>query len=104
MLMKSSSLLFGCYSTVRGRVCSLVVGVDAPRSISDLWCEVYRIGALLLGEEPLSTPPQEVSNEKCALWYLLSPVMWAHKVQLLALPLGLPQLLEFRQMAGVSLR
>lgn len=48
-----SSSLCGCHSPVGGRVCSLVVGVEAPRSVYKLWCAVGRIGILSLGEELL---------------------------------------------------
>lgn len=62
-------LLCGCHSPVGDRVCSLVVGVEAPRSISEspeLWCEVGRIGASPPGEEPLSIPLPELSTGECS--------------------------------------
>ena len=37
-----------------------VVGLEAKRSISELQCKVHMTGALLLGEEPLNIPPQEL--------------------------------------------
>ena len=61
--------------TCRGRVCSLAVGVESPRSISELQCEVDGIGALPLGEEPLSIPPLEQSTGACALLYCVAPTM-----------------------------
>ncbi|KAJ8794816.1 hypothetical protein J1605_018809 [Eschrichtius robustus] len=45
---------------VGGWVCSLAVGVEAPRSVSELQCEVGGIGAFLQGEEPLSIPLPEL--------------------------------------------
>ena len=81
MLSGASSLFYGCQSPVGGRICSPVVGVDAPRSTSELRCEVGRSGTLPLGEELLSIPPQELSTRECTLWCCLSPVMQAHKVQ-----------------------
>jgi len=61
--------------TCRGRVCSLVVGMETPRSISELQCEVDGTGALPLGEEPLSIPPLERSTGACALLYCLACTM-----------------------------
>ena len=49
ILYGASSLLGGCHSSVRGRVCSLVVGVEDPRFISKLQCEVGCIGVLPAG-------------------------------------------------------
>lgn len=57
MLSRASSLLCGCDSPAGGRVCSLVVGIDTSRSVSELWCEAGRTGVLPLGEKPLSIPP-----------------------------------------------
>lgn len=55
-----------CRSPVGDRVYSLVIGVEAPRSflsrVSELWCEVGRVGALAPGEEPLSIPLPELST------------------------------------------
>ena len=48
ILNEASPLLCGCHSFVRSRVCFLVVAVEAPRSISELCCEVSGIGKLLL--------------------------------------------------------
>ena len=36
---EASSLFHSCHSPFRGRVCSPVVGVEAPRSSFKLWCE-----------------------------------------------------------------
>ena len=66
MLSGASSLLRVCRSPVGDRVYSLVIGVEAPRSflsrVSELWCEVGRVGALAPGEEPLSIPLPELST------------------------------------------
>ena len=71
----ASSLLCGCRSPVGGGVCSLDIGVEAPRSLSKLQCAVGGIGALLLKEKPLSVPPPELFTRECALWCHLSPVV-----------------------------
>lgn len=55
------------------------VGVEAPRSVSELPCAVG-IGAFPLGEEPLSISPPELSTGECALQFNLSPIVWPHKV------------------------
>lgn len=60
MLNGASPLLCGCHIPVRGRVCSPVAGVEAPRFGSKLQYEVGGIGVLLLGEELLSVPLQEL--------------------------------------------
>lgn len=73
----ATSVLCGCHSPVGRWVCSPVVGVEAPRSVSEPWWELDRTGVLALGEEPLSIP---LSPGKCALWCCLSPVVWAHRV------------------------
>ena len=80
VVTKAFSLLCGCHSPVGGRVCSPLVGVEDPRSVSELRCEIGGTGACLVGEEPLSIPPQELSTRECALWCCLSPVVWAQKV------------------------
>ena len=49
ILTRASSLLCGCHCVVRGRVSSLVVGVQAPRFVSELQYEVGRIEMLLAG-------------------------------------------------------
>lgn len=54
-------------TALSGRVGSSVVGIDASRSIFEWWCEVGKTGVPLLGEEPLSTPPQELSPGRCTL-------------------------------------
>ena len=79
LLSGDSSLLCGCHSPVGSRVSSTVVGIDASRSISELWCEVGGTGVLLLGEEPLSIILQELPSEKCTVWCCLSPIAQIHK-------------------------
>ena len=61
MLSRASSLLCGCHSLVRVKVCSSVVEVEVPRSISELWCGVGGVEVPLLGE-PLSIPLWELST------------------------------------------
>lgn len=62
-------------------VCSLAVGTETPRSISELRCEVDGTGVLLLGEEPLC-----VLYRPCLLGGALHGVtghlfaVWAHRV------------------------
>ena len=80
ILVGASSLLFGCHSPVRGRVCSPVVGIEALRSGSKLQCEVGRTGGLPLLKESLSIPLQELSTRKCALCCHLSPVVCTNKI------------------------
>ena len=80
MLGRASSLLCGCHSPIGGRVCTPVVGEEAPRSSSKLWCEVVRTGALLLGKGPLHIPPQDLSTGMCTLLYCLSPIVHTHNV------------------------
>ena len=83
-------LLFAlCYhSSVRGRICSPVFGVDTPRSVSELWYEVDGTGVLLLGGEVVSIPPQKLSSGNCALWYHLSLSVWAIKYTISGTGLG----------------
>lgn len=49
-------------------ICSPVVGVEAVRSFSELWCEVVGSGVLLLEEVPLRVPLS------CPLGHVLSDV------------------------------
>ena len=70
MLNGASSLLCGCHSAVRVRVCSLVVRKEAPRSLSKLHCVVGRIGVLPLQEEQLSILPLELFTREHTLWGL----------------------------------
>ena len=65
MLNEDYSLLCGCHSSFRGRVCSPVVGVEDPISSSMLQCEVNRTGVLLLGNELLHVFPQELPTKMC---------------------------------------
>ena len=74
--------------TCRGRVCSLVVGMETPRSISELQCEVDGTGALPLREEPLSIPPLEWSTGACALLYCLACTMGFTKYTAVGTALG----------------
>ena len=80
MLSRASSLLCGCQSSVRSRICSPVVGADAPRSVYELQCGVGVTGALPLGEESLITLLQELSTIKYTLRCQLLPNVHAHKV------------------------
>ena len=48
--------------------------------ISDLWCEEGRMGALPLGEKPLSVPPQELFTYGHSLLCSLSATVQAHKL------------------------
>ena len=48
--------------------------------VSDLQCEVCKIVALPLGEEPLNIPLIHLFTCECALLYHISPVVWVHKV------------------------
>ena len=71
MLSSTSSLLGGFHSPAGGRVCS-PVGVEAPRSFSELWHEIGPTGVLPLRKKPLSIPLQELSTAKC---FVVSPVI-----------------------------
>ena len=51
MLSGVSSLFYGCHSPVWGSICSPLVGVEAPRSVSELRREVGGTRVLPLGEE-----------------------------------------------------
>lgn len=75
ILSKTSSVLCGCHSPVRGRVCSPTVGIEAPRSVSNPKCGVGQTGMLPLGEEPLNFPLLELPNGECALWCHLSSIV-----------------------------
>ena len=100
MLSGVSSLVFGCPSPIRGRVCSPFVGVEAPRFVSELWCEVGGTGAFLLKGEPLSVP-----HQTCPQGNMLCGITCADsRSTLLALPSAPPQLWECRWLAQVSLR
>lgn len=53
-----------CYhSSVEGRFCSLGLGVETPRSVSELQCKVGRIGTLPLGGKPLIILPLDCPLE-----------------------------------------
>lgn len=104
----------------QGLLCCLVLTVlSGTRSVSscwsgaceihfcavfDVWCEIGGIGALPLGEEPLSTPLPELFTTDCTV---LSPVTCCAGSQntlLFALPLTLSQPCECWWSALVSLR
>ena len=57
----------GCHIPVGGRVGSPIVGVEAPRIGSKLWCEISWTGALSLGKELLSIPLQELFTKTFTL-------------------------------------
>ena len=78
-------------------------GVDTLRSVSKLQCEIGGARVLLLGEEPLSTPPQKLSIRKCTLVSPVTCCVGSQSTIILTLPLTPPQLWEFRQLAQVSL-
>ena len=63
--------LFSVVVTVlRGRVCFLVVNVEAPDLfLNCVRCEVGGIVALLWGEKPLSFPYLELFTHECTLLY-----------------------------------
>ena len=65
------SLPCHCHCPVRGRVCSLVVGVEAPNPflsrVSELQYEIGRIGVYPLGKEPLGIPLPEMFPSECVL-------------------------------------
>ena len=70
-----------------GRVCSLAVGVEDPRSSSKLWYAVGGTGVLPLEKEPLRVLPQELSASMC--YSVTLPATWCALPQsslLLALP------------------
>ena len=103
ILSRASSLLCGCHSPVGDRVCSPVVGVEAPRYISKLLqCEIGKTGVLPLGEKPLPIPPQELFARRAPV---VLPVTRAvsQSMLLLALPLAPPQSWECWQSTWVTL-
>lgn len=83
MLGVGFSLLCGCHSLVRGRVCSPIVGVESTRSGSKLWYEVAGTGALLLGKKQLHVLPQELSTGTCDS--VMSSATWCVRLQSLLL-------------------
>lgn len=88
MFFGASSLGSLLSQLCQGRICSPVFCVDTPRSVSELWYEVDGTGVLLLGEVS-EGPPQKLSAGKCALWYHLSPSVWAIKYTVSGTGLGL---------------
>lgn len=80
ILSWTSSLVCGGHCSVRGQVCFLVVGVETPRSVSELWHKIDWIAVFPLGEEPLSSPALELCISECALSCYLSVVVQAYKV------------------------
>lgn len=77
-----SSWLCGCQNPTGDHVCSPVVGVEAPGSVPELWCEIGGTGALPLGREPLSNPLQELSPGGALRCHpsILVILGWAHRV------------------------
>ena len=61
-LSKSKSLFFDSHSSVGGRICSSVVGIEASRSSSRMQCEVVGIRLLLVGKKLLHIPLQDLST------------------------------------------
>ena len=72
MLGRAFSLFFDSHSSVGGRICSSVVGIEASRSSSRLQCEVVGIGLLLVGKKLLHIP-------------LYQPIIWRSKNKVLLL-------------------
>lgn len=70
---------------------------------SDLWCKVGRLGALPLGEKPLSFSPLGLFTCECVLLCSLSPVLWILSVLLTLLSVS-PEVLVCQQLALVPLR
>ena len=60
-------------------VCSLVIGVETPRSVSELWHDKGETDVLTLAEEPLDIPLLEFSTRKHAMRCFLSPSVQVHK-------------------------
>ena len=60
-------------------VCSLVIGVETPRSVSELWHEKGETDVLTLAEEPLNIPLLGFSTGKHAMCCFLSPSVQVHK-------------------------
>ena len=58
ILNTASSLLCGCHCPVRGRICSLAVGVEAPRFVSEL-----HFGSAVQGRWDWSTPAGRGATE-----------------------------------------
>lgn len=81
-----------------------VVGGEAPRPISELQCNAGWTGILLLGEERLSTPSQELSTWRCSLWHHLLPVLWAHKYTVVGITLIPASTWQHNQSPWTSLR
>ena len=77
-------------------------GVEACRSISQLWCEIGGNAALLLGEKPLSIPLPDQATRRCTLG--VTCCMDSQSTLLLALPPAPPYPWEHRQSVPVSLR
>lgn len=71
-------LLCGCHCPVRSGVCSLIVRVEAPRSVSGLCCEVGRIGAR--PRDLLSISLLELFTGECALLCHLSLIVKTYKM------------------------
>ena len=53
---------------------------EIPRSISELWCKVDRIGVFPLGKESLIIPLPELFTCQCTLLCHLLPIVRAYKI------------------------
>lgn len=76
----TTSSLCGCHISVGGMVFFPVVGVETPKSFPKLQCEVNGTGVLLLAEETLGIPPQELTSRRYTLWCHLSLIVCDHKL------------------------
>ena len=81
-------MLCGCPSPVGGRACSLVVGVEAPRSVSELQSKVGGIGVRPLREEPLSISPLELSTSSVLCGVTCHLLCWLTKYTVVGTALG----------------
>ena len=56
-----------------------VIGLETPRSVSELWRDKGETDVLTLAEEPLNIPLLEFSTRKHAMRCFLSPSVQVHK-------------------------
>lgn len=103
MLNGASSLLCGCHSTVRVRVCFLVVRKEAPRSISKLHCVVGRTGVLPLQEEQLSILPLELFTRSTLCGIACHPLWGLTKYTIVYTTLGPTSTVGIQTISPVSL-